>query len=456
MVLSALSTTSMEDVASAAPGGVRWLQMEVVKDRSVTIDFLTRAERIGYGAIVLTVDMPVFGLRVSTVKNRMTYPEHLCLANFEGTNYSHIKDLKESCLEQLRQSFDRSLTWDALAWIKSVTKLPVVVKGILTAEDACEAVNHGASAILVSNHGGRQLDGVPATHLVTRAPNSSSLGDLDVTAPLGLGTMSIQKPDESKTITNVSGEPSELTHPQLQAHSLPECADGHLALNETKDVVSTTFTRCTDLKDSSTCLCEMVTAAALKGKGSQYLTTDHQRLDGMEYNVSNTKVFSKKVSREDCMKVSPSLFPLPGDGISITKKRALDFTTTATEESPRPLPETSGVNENESERSVDSVETSAVEENISIPTKPQKVPDEGPDRFPGVDNHGVLTEKKHRGTLPATIEVLATIVRAVRGRCEVYLDGGVRRGTDVIKALALGARAVFIGRPIIWGLAYDS
>ncbi|XP_070389784.1 2-Hydroxyacid oxidase 1-like isoform X2 [Dermacentor albipictus] len=216
MILSALSTTSMEDVASRAPGSLRWLQMEVVKDRSVTVDFLSRAEKLGYGAIVLTVDMPVFGLRVSSVKNRMTYPEHLCLANFEGTNYGHMKDLKESCLEELRQSFDRSLTWDVLTWIRSITKLPLVVKGILTAEDACEAVNHGASAILVSNHGGRQLDGVPAT-----------------------------------------------------------------------------------------------------------------------------------------------------------------------------------------------------------------------------------------------IEVLASIVRAVRGRCEVYMDGGVRRGTDVVKALAMGARAVFIGRPVIWGLAYD-
>ncbi|KAH7982036.1 hypothetical protein HPB52_002685 [Rhipicephalus sanguineus] len=213
--------------------------------------------------------------------------------------------------------------------------------------------------------------------------DSSSLGDPDVTAPLGLGTLVVQKPDESKTITNVCEEPSELTHPQLQAHSLPECADGHIAFNETKNVVATTFTRCTHLEDSRTCLCGMLRAAVLKRKGSQYLTTDHQRFDAMECNVSNTQAFSEKVSRDERMKVSPSLFPLPADGISVMKKRALDFTTTAPEESPRPPPETSGVNgEEESERPLDSVEDSAEEGNISIPTKPQKVPDECPDLLP--------------------------------------------------------------------------
>ncbi|KAH7946838.1 hypothetical protein HPB52_004963 [Rhipicephalus sanguineus] len=205
------------------------------------------------------------------------------------------------------------------------------------------------------------------------ANDSSSLGDPDVTAPLGLGTLFVQKPYESKTITNVCEEPSELTHPQLQEHSLPECADGHLAFNETKNVVATTFTRCTHLEDSRTCLCGMVRAAVLKGKGSQYLTTDHQRFDAMECNVSNTQAFSEKVSQDERMKVSPSLFPLPADGISVMKKRALDFTTTAPEESPRPPLETSGVNrKEESERPLDSVEDSAVEGNISIPTKPQK------------------------------------------------------------------------------------
>lgn len=216
MILSALSSTSMEDVAAAAPGGLRWLQLEVVKDRSVTESFVSRAERLGYAAVVLTVDIPVFGQRLCIIKNGFVCPKHIDLANFKGTNYAYLNEKKDTRLELLRQSFDRSLTWDVLTWLRSITRLPVVVKGILTAEDAEEAVKYGASAILVSNHGGRQLD-----------------------------------------------------------------------------------------------------------------------------------------------------------------------------------------------------------------------------------------------TVPATIEVLPGIVKAVRGRCEVYIDGGVRTGTDVVKALALGARAVFVGRPIIWGLAYD-
>ncbi|XP_077548252.1 uncharacterized protein LOC144161472 [Haemaphysalis longicornis] len=163
MILSALSSTSMEDVAATAPCGLRWLQLEVVKDRSVTESFVSRAERLGYTAIVLTIDIPVFGQRLSSIKNGFTCPEHIDLANYEGTNYAYLNKKKNNCLELLRQQFDRSLTWDILPWLRSITRLPVVVKGILTAQDAEEAVNYGASAIVVSNHGGRQLDTVPAT-----------------------------------------------------------------------------------------------------------------------------------------------------------------------------------------------------------------------------------------------------------------------------------------------------
>lgn len=163
MILSALSSTSMEDVAAAAPDGLRWLQLEVVKDRSVTENFVSRAERLGYTAIVLTVDLPVFGQRLSSIKNGFTCPEHIDLANYEKTNYAYVNEKKDTCLQLLRQNFDGSLTWDILVWLRSITRLPVVIKGILTAEDAEEAVNYGASAIIVSNHGGRQLDTVPAT-----------------------------------------------------------------------------------------------------------------------------------------------------------------------------------------------------------------------------------------------------------------------------------------------------
>lgn len=167
MILSTLSTTSLEDVAQAAPEGLRWFQLYVYKDRPVTEQLVRRAEKCGYKAIVLTVDAPTFGIRLADVRNKFLLPPHLRLANFfpeDGKSYGARSSKGGSGInEYVASMFDATITWKDLAWLKSITNLPIVVKGVLTGEDAKLALEHGASAILVSNHGARQLDGVPAT-----------------------------------------------------------------------------------------------------------------------------------------------------------------------------------------------------------------------------------------------------------------------------------------------------
>ena len=166
MVLSSLSTTNLS-VIGTAPEGPRWFQLYIYKDRAVTLKLVRAAEAAGFLAIALTVDTPFFGTREDDVRNGFAMPSHLSLANFATPEFA-----KEFITEKTGGSglakyaaslFDASICWKDLEWLRSITKLPVVVKGILTAEDATLAVNHGASAVLVSNHGARQLDTVAAT-----------------------------------------------------------------------------------------------------------------------------------------------------------------------------------------------------------------------------------------------------------------------------------------------------
>ncbi|XP_068628575.1 uncharacterized protein Hao [Battus philenor] len=163
--LSTISTSSIEEVAEAAPQAVKWFQLYIYNDREVTKNLVLRAERAGYKAIVLTVDTPLFGLRRADIRNKFTLPQHLRLANFEGHLSTKIHSTNEGSglNSYVNNLFDKTLTWDAITWLKSITHLPIVVKGILRGDDALKAVRAGCSAVLVSNHGARQLDSVPAT-----------------------------------------------------------------------------------------------------------------------------------------------------------------------------------------------------------------------------------------------------------------------------------------------------
>jgi isopentenyl diphosphate isomerase/L-lactate dehydrogenase-like FMN-dependent dehydrogenase len=163
MAVSTLATTNLEEVAAAATGPL-WFQLYVYKDRVVSESLVRRAEAAGYRALVLTVDTPLLGRREADERNGFGLPDHLRMANFSGRSEARPMEPGISALAlHTLAEFDPSLTWEALDWMRSITRLPVVVKGILTQEDAALALAHGAAAIIVSNHGGRQLDTAVAT-----------------------------------------------------------------------------------------------------------------------------------------------------------------------------------------------------------------------------------------------------------------------------------------------------
>ncbi|NDC59797.1 MAG: alpha-hydroxy-acid oxidizing protein [Alphaproteobacteria bacterium] len=164
MVVSTLSNTAIEDVAAAAAGPL-WFQLYIYKDRGATADLIRRAEAAGCRALVLTVDAQVWGRREADVRNNFKLPDGLTVANLA----EHAKEMFPAGIPgsglaaYVAQMLDPSLSWKDLAWLRAQTKLPILLKGIVRADDAKLAVEHGANGIVVSNHGGRQLDTAPAT-----------------------------------------------------------------------------------------------------------------------------------------------------------------------------------------------------------------------------------------------------------------------------------------------------
>jgi len=151
MIVSCFASRTVEEIASATTGPL-WLQIYTHRSLEITGRLVQRAEHAGYRAIVLTVDTAHLGRRERDLRNNFQRTQYAPLANFIDTT--------GTTPAQLNHLID---TWETVDWLRSLTKLPILLKGILTAEDALLAVERGVDGIIVSNHGGRQLDGALAS-----------------------------------------------------------------------------------------------------------------------------------------------------------------------------------------------------------------------------------------------------------------------------------------------------
>ncbi|HVB90578.1 MAG TPA: alpha-hydroxy acid oxidase [Acidimicrobiales bacterium] len=161
MILSSLATCSLEDVAAAAPGAPRWMQIYILRERSRTSELVARAVAHGYGALVLTVDAPVSGLRLREWRAGVHLPDDLALPNLAGRSTESARE--GGFMAVVTREFEPALTPDDIGWLAGLSHLPVVAKGVQRADDAVRCVDAGAAAIVVSNHGARQLADAPAT-----------------------------------------------------------------------------------------------------------------------------------------------------------------------------------------------------------------------------------------------------------------------------------------------------
>ena len=162
--LSTMSSASIEAVAAAAPDGVRWFQLYAQADPGRSRSLVERAASAGYSAILLTVDLPVLGYRERDLRSgfNLAVP-HGNFADERGPDHASHASAGDGGYSIMESDLDQGLTWPDVTSIRSWSSLPVFLKGILTAEDARLAVEHGVAGIVVSNHGARQLDRAVAT-----------------------------------------------------------------------------------------------------------------------------------------------------------------------------------------------------------------------------------------------------------------------------------------------------
>lgn len=157
MIVSSMSNKSLEEIATESTHDNLWQQLYIFKKRALTEALIQRAEQAGYKAIVITVGVPISGKRYRDIHNQFTLPSALSTGNFKSTaNSDLIYDFTAGEL-------DPSLTWRDIEWVQSLTTLPLILKGILNPLDAEEACRLKVAGIIVSNHGGRQLDTTEAT-----------------------------------------------------------------------------------------------------------------------------------------------------------------------------------------------------------------------------------------------------------------------------------------------------
>jgi 4-hydroxymandelate oxidase len=193
MILSCLSNTRAEEVCAGCGGGTVWFQLYVYRDRGATAALVARAEAAGARALVLTVDAPLLGRRERDVRNRFHLPPGLRVENMTAAGYGDVLEpdaaagggapaerLESGLATYVASKLDPALSWKDVAWLRSITKLPVIVKGLVRPDDAIRAADSGAAGVVVSNHGGRQLDGAPATADVLGAVVDAVRGRVEV------------------------------------------------------------------------------------------------------------------------------------------------------------------------------------------------------------------------------------------------------------------------------------
>lgn len=161
MCSSSYATESIEAVAGAGSGNPYMIQISVLKNRNITLQLIRRAEMAGCTAIFLSVDVPMLGMRLNEYRNNFALPEDMSWPNLGVSGGKRIED---SVTNLDGYGYDPSLDWDsALTWLRSHTKMQIWLKGVVSGEDVRAAIRYGVDGIIVSNHGGRQLDGMPAS-----------------------------------------------------------------------------------------------------------------------------------------------------------------------------------------------------------------------------------------------------------------------------------------------------
>ncbi|KAM0542264.1 hypothetical protein ACHAPJ_012872 [Fusarium lateritium] len=187
MGLSSYATESLENVGAQGSGNPYFMQLCMLRDRQTTIQMLQRAEASGYKAVFLSVDTPLLGRRLNEYRNNFSLPDGLEWPNLLSNGKDELSGNNQNPDAPKKNDYDPSIDWDsAIPWLRQHTKLEIWIKGVYTADDVALAIKHGLDGVVVSNHGGRQLDGVPATLDALRECAVAAGGKIPVTVDGGI------------------------------------------------------------------------------------------------------------------------------------------------------------------------------------------------------------------------------------------------------------------------------
>ncbi|KAJ6031309.1 hypothetical protein N7540_002041 [Penicillium herquei] len=195
MGLSSYATYPLEEVIEQSLGNPYFMQMCVLKDRAITIQLLERAEKAGYKALFLSVDVPVLGMRLNEHRNDFRIPDDMTYPNIlssgadssDRTDYGEVLSKKYTIGRRLIKVLDPTLDWEtAIPWLRENTSLPIWLKGVCSPEDVELAIKYGIDGIVISNHGGRQLDGAPSTLDALRICAPVARGRIPITIDGGI------------------------------------------------------------------------------------------------------------------------------------------------------------------------------------------------------------------------------------------------------------------------------
>lgn len=188
LALSTLSTVALEEVAAAAGDAPKWFQLYVHRDRGLTTELVNRATAAGYEALCVTVDAPLLGRRERDETNAFRLPEGVELENLKGLGATTTveSDASSGLFAYFLSQIDPTLSWKDIDRLAAVSSIPIVLKGVLHPDDVAAARDHGAAAVVVSNHGGRQLDTAVDTATALRRITDVHGGEIELLVDGGI------------------------------------------------------------------------------------------------------------------------------------------------------------------------------------------------------------------------------------------------------------------------------
>eukprot|EP00111_Clytia_hemisphaerica_P003301 TCONS_00009403-protein len=481
MGVSTLSTTSYENLRQIVPHCTYLMQLYVTKDASLSNALIKKAESAGFKGVLFTVDAPILGQRIADVKSKFHLPRHLSLENFNGV----IEHVDEGLMKYISDNTSSALCWDDVKKIRSITNMPIYLKGIITHEDAEKCLEHDVQGIIVSNHGGRQLDGTPATidvlseivravgHRIPVYVDGGIRRGSDVFKALALGARGVFIGRPVLYGLSYDGEEGvkeildHMIHELKSLMRLTGCRsikdiNSSLVFHESKFGIHTktkAIRHWAITPDIPVCIADIKEGAKQTGfhinekrestfeEAFERLRFRPRRLRGLPpyetmkrlmpicllHDQNTTDILNKVDVREPCFLKIDCITKFDYNSLNTKKYNGLVVDLS--------LDNLEKIKELKLRTGLPVLATGVTSRHDTLQCLRYQL-------------DGIVVSTKNCEDQLTPIEILPEIAETIRCRIPIYFEGGIRKGTDIVKALARGASFVFVKEPLLWAHSY--